>query len=234
MAEYLMGVDVGQANDYTAIVVAERRIGTRILEPPRSATGYGDQEPREAEENSFDVVHLERLRDLSYSQQIDLIAERFRELLGYATARDGDRVIFENHVTLLVDATGVGKPILDALRKAELRPVGVMITAGETVNHGDGVYRVPKRILVSHLQVVLQSGRLKIARDLPLSAVLVKEFKGFRVQITLSGHAKFGNDVGAWREADHDDLVLATSLCTWWGESRKRMSNEALMTLAGW
>jgi hypothetical protein len=24
----------------------------------------------------------------------------------------------------------------------------------------------------------------------------------------------------AWRERDHDDLVLATALCTWWWEHR--------------
>jgi len=37
----------------------------------------------------------------------------------------------------------------------------------------------------------------------------------FSSKINLeTGHESFM----AWREQDHDDLLLALSLCTWWGE----------------
>jgi hypothetical protein len=66
---------------------------------------------------------------------------------------------------------------------------------------------------VSAVQVLLQSGRLKIAKELPDAEVLVTELLNFQVRITNSA-----NDIyGAWREGTHDDLVLAVALACWWG-----------------
>jgi hypothetical protein len=73
---------------------------------------------------------------------------------------------------------------------------------------------VPKKELVSVLQVLLQSKRLQVARALPMAAVLVKELECFRVKFTPSANETFE----AWRERDHDDLVLAAALAAWVGE----------------
>lgn len=40
------------------------------------------------------------------------------------------------------------------------------------------------------------------------------ELEAFRVKVTASANETFG----AWRERDHDDLVLATALAAWAGE----------------
>jgi hypothetical protein len=60
---------------------------------------------------------------------------------------------------LLVDATGVGAPVVDMLRRAPLdSPVmGVTITGGNHAVRRDG-WRVAKRDLVTCLQVVLEVG----------------------------------------------------------------------------
>jgi hypothetical protein len=42
----------------------------------------------------------------------------------------------------------------------------------------------------------------------------VKELESFRVKITASAHETFE----AWRERDHDDLVLAVALAAWVGQ----------------
>ena len=78
---------------------------------------------------------------------------------------------------------------------------------------------MPKRGLVAALQVALQAKRLVIAEELPLAGLLLKELSGFRVKIDLAGHASFGYDGGSWREADHDDLVLATAMGVWTREA---------------
>jgi hypothetical protein len=44
----------------------------------------------------------------------------------------------------------------------------VFIHGGEAVTRGGDVHRVPKRVLVSTLQVLLQTGRLKFAEGLLL------------------------------------------------------------------
>ena len=64
-------------------------------------------------------------------------------------------------------------------------------------------------------QVLLQSGRLKVAESLPLAPTLVSELLNFRVKIgPLTAHDSYG----AWREGQHDDLVLALACAAWYGE----------------
>ena len=63
------------------------------------------------------------------------------------------------------------------------------------------------------LQALLSSGRLKIAAELPLAEVLKRELLHFKVKITVAGNETFE----AWRERDHDDLVLALALALYVG-----------------
>jgi hypothetical protein len=72
---------------------------------------------------------------------------------------------------------------------------------------------VAKRDLVGAVQVPLRDRRLKIAEGLPLAAVLAEELSAFRVKVTVAGNETFE----AWRERDHDDLVLAVALALWAG-----------------
>jgi hypothetical protein len=130
-------------------------------------------------------------------------------------------------VKLIVDETGVGRPVTDMLRKAGLKPIPVTITAGHRVIFEHG-YRVPKRDLVSAVQVVLQSKRLKIASSLPLANVLTDELLNFKVNINERGHDSYGagDDTLSWRERDHDDTVLATALAVWYGERTSRLTKN--------
>ena len=61
---------------------------------------------------------------------------------------------------LAVDGTGVGRPVVDLLRRAGLGcpMLPVMITGGDAEGHSDGYYKVPKRDLIVGLQVLLQAG----------------------------------------------------------------------------
>ncbi|MGZ4358024.1 MAG: hypothetical protein ACXVRU_14570 [Gaiellaceae bacterium] len=70
---------------------------------------------------------------------------------------------------------------------------------------------LPKRDVASTIAVLLQTGRLRIARDLKESETLLRELLSFRVKISLTGHDTYE----AWREQEHDDLVLAVGLAAW-------------------
>src|SRR5687767_6312437 len=85
-------------------------------------------------------------------------------------------------------------------------------------------WHVPKRDLVSNLQVLLQSERLKIAGDLPEAAALLRELRSFRVTISTAGNDTYA----AWRENDHDDMVLAVALACWQGEHVKNLQARVL------
>jgi hypothetical protein len=96
--------------------------------------------------------------------------------------------------------------VRDARLPARLLPV--LITSGHTMSHPDGCTHLPKKELASVLQVLLQTGRLKVARSLPLAGVLEKDLASFKSTVTTTGKDAVEN----WREREHDDLVLAVAL----------------------
>jgi hypothetical protein len=128
--------------------------------------------------------------------------------------RAPSRRALSRHTRLVVDATGVGRPVVDLLRAARLDPLPVVITGGDTESHEDGFWRVPKRDLVSRLQVVLQAKRITFAEGMRDVQILVQELLNFQVKITTNAHDTYG----AWREGTHDDYVLAVAIAVWAGE----------------
>jgi hypothetical protein len=92
--------------------------------------------------------------------------------------------------------------------------VPVIITSGQAVTWQTDGWHLAKVHLVGALQVVLQQQRLKVAA-LPERETLQRELRQFRVKVS----AATGNETfEAWRERDHDDLVLAVALPCWLGE----------------
>jgi len=154
-------------------------------------------------EASYHVRHLERVRGIPYPVIVGKVAEIMRS------------PALKDEASLVVDQTGVGAPIVDLFNQAGLNPVGVMIHGWAAVSHEGSTWHVPKRDLVAVLQVLFQTGRLKISSKLPLAEVLQNELLNFKVKIDpVTAHDSYS----AWREQEHDDLTLATSLAAWWGE----------------
>jgi len=195
---FYIGLDLGQAQDYTAIAVVEKK-----------------ELPKPAE---YHVRHLERPK---LGTPYPAIVDRVKQLMASSS--------LQNKTALVVDATGVGAPVVDMFRKAGLRPVAITITGGNSVGSGDGGYHVPKRDLVTTLQVLFQTGRLKVAAGLPEARTLVEELLNFKVKINVkTAHDSYE----AWREGIHDDLVLAVALACWYGERHKKMT--PVPKPAGW
>ncbi len=88
---------------------------------------------------------------------------------------------------LVVDAGGPGRPVVDAMRVAGLKPIAVSITAGKRSRRANGMDYVPKRELVRGLVTAFETGRLKIAKGLPLAGVLMGELRAFQVKVTAKG-----------------------------------------------
>lgn len=153
----------------------------------------------------FQMRHIERPR---LGTPYPAIVARVKELT--ETAPLAGRCV------VVVDATGVGAPVVDLLRMAGLRLVPVTITGGDQATRdGAGGWRVPKRDLVFALLTALQTGRLLIADGLPLAPVLVNELLSFKVKIDpATAHDSYA----AWREGAHDDLVLSAALAIWYAK----------------
>ncbi|HKO19921.1 MAG TPA: hypothetical protein VJU82_13640 [Acidobacteriaceae bacterium] len=115
-------------------------------------------------------------------------------------------------VRLVIDQTGVGRPVVDLFRRAGLNPMGVTITAGDgETRTPEGDYRVAKLLLVSRLLAALHEGSLRIAKGLAEARTLAFELQDFRATVMQSGYTRFGS-----REGQHDDLVLAVAMGAWY------------------
>jgi hypothetical protein len=188
-----IGLDLGQAKDYSALA---------IIECIRTVTYGGGKD----EITALNCIHLQRWQ-LRTGYPV-IVADVVKMINSLDPALSP-----EARPLLAVDATGVGAPVVDLFKrepiKAQLKPI--QIVGGANVSSEFGMTRVPKRDLVSCVQVALQNRTLKIASRLPDADVLARELQNFTVKITDAA-----NDVyGAWREGTHDDLVLAVALALW-------------------
>jgi Terminase RNaseH-like domain len=192
---HYIGLDLGQSQDFTAVSVLA---GTFTDD---------DQKP------TYQCVHLERFAlGTSYP---DIV--RAMVTLTERPELCGDW-------QLVVDATGVGRPVVDLLREAfgtlRRRVHPVSITGGGKVSASAYGLCVPKRDLVLTLKVLLESGRLEFAGKWPETADLIRETLAFQVKITNAANDTYG----AWREGTHDDLVLSVALAAWYAERKARRS----------
>src|SRR5215469_9533531 len=145
----------------------------------------------------FQVGHLERM---PLGTPYPGIVAHVGRLLGKLPAR----------TELVIDITGVGKPVFEMFTYSGISPLGVFITAGTAETRDGAICGVPKLTLVSRLQALLHEGRLKIQKELPEAETLVRELQEFRVEFTPVGHLTFSA-----RSGKHDDLVLALALAVW-------------------
>lgn len=197
----MLGLDLGQSNDYTALVIIEARGTMRTVTWEGEMFGFPKPEQLSFETlpvSGLDVRHIERFRLGTTYQEIALkIGQRMR---GIPTPR-----------SLIVDRTGVGVGVAEMM--SHLNPIGATITAGgHATITSPNLVSVPKRDLVAGLQVALQNGILRIAKKLPNASLLTNELTTFRAKVTAAGRDTYES----WREADHDDLVLAAALSVWW------------------
>ncbi len=199
---FYIGLDLGQSNDYTALAVVEKVEGD---------LGGGDPD--------LHLRHLERypLRTPypDMVAQVAALVEDPQLTKTYLDRRLGRRMLDEPD--LLVDATGVGRPVVDLFRERGLKYKAITITGGNKVTAASGGYGVPKRDLIGALEVPFHSGRLKVAAGLYLWETLRSELQTFRRKVSLTTGV---DTYEHWRESDHDDLVLAAALACW-GAARK-------------
>jgi hypothetical protein len=109
---------------------------------------------------------------------------------------------------VVVDATGVGTPVVELMRAARFgcRIVAVTITAGQRETSDGSGYHVPKQDLMTGLRIGFEQRKVDVAAGSPGSAALARELLDMRVR-----GEKFGAAPGK-----HDDLVFAVALGWWW------------------
>jgi hypothetical protein len=195
---FIAGLDLGQVNDPTALAILERPRIHNLSDPPP-------------------VYAARFLHRFPLGSSYPAIVAGLQEILTHPELNQCE-------VFLAVDKTGVGAPICDMVRPIFPHLAAISITAGEQASAGPTGFCVPKRLLAATVQQLLQTRRLLVAQSLPQAQQLKSELQNFKVKINLAtGNESFE----AWREKDHDDLVLAVAMAAWLGEQIAIAEREA-------
>ena len=206
---YYLGLDLGQMQDYTALTILQRIPAPAPPQSPAPAIRGLGSPPRPtppAQALGYHLRHAERLP----------LGTPYTEIAARVASVQKTPPLASARVAVVVDTTGVGLPVFEMLRKEGVQNlVGVTIHSGDATSRDGAIWRVPKRALVSNLQVLFQSERLKVAEGLEHGPVLRHELQSFKAKINLAtGHDSYE----AWREGDHDDLVLSLAMGAWYAE----------------
>ena len=224
---YSVGVDLGQANDPSAIAVLER-----VVVPPQTAlfSPVGEHPGNRLVEGDvvFDLVYLKRPR---LGTAYDVIARRVADLICELEPQGAFGEL--GQVTLSVDGTGVGRAVVDlldsefkrrgatskAVPKVDFRRVSVTGSQGtlKRPTRTDGYWSVPKKDLVFPAVAAFQQGKIRIGKVKDRDA-LVNELKNYKRTTNI---ATGGMQFEPWRESDHDDLLFAVCLALWGWQTRK-------------
>ncbi len=140
-----LGLDLGQARDYSAIAIAERRV---------ELTGTHDP-----------VTFLQHTRTRVLISHLERIPLRtpYPDVVARVRA-----IVQQFHppgkLQVVMDATGVGAAVRDMLTRANLGVplIAVTLTGGERVNVSYGAYHVPRQDLLANLRVLLEKRMLAI------------------------------------------------------------------------
>jgi hypothetical protein len=111
---------------------------------------------------------------------------------------------------------------------AGLRPVPITITGGHRVHSFGRTFCVPRNYLISTLQILLQTRRLKIAQADEFAPILERELISF----SLRRPAAADESPTSWRENEHDDLVFAVALPCFYFERLARRSTPAVRVVS--
>jgi hypothetical protein len=168
---YVMGLDLGQRSDYSALSLLE-------------ASGEG----------SATMCHCRFLRRWKLNTSYPAIAEDVRQLCQREP-------LINNRPSLCIDSTGVGLGVLDIFLELKPAInaciIPIQIHGGFEVVLARQGYNVPKRELVSAIQAALQTGRLQVSSKLSEASLLITELQNFRAEISETGRDTFEARAGA-------------------------------------
>ena len=191
-----IGIDIGQQRDPTAIALLEGSECQGIV--------------------SFECRFLQRLPlGTPYPAVARRVAEIRRNAIQTVRQRIADRTGYANpdiYISVYVDATGVGKPIVDLLAEHKVEVMPCYFTYGdrrtEDTSGLQARVTIGKAYLVARLQMLLQNRRRRLPRNHPEALALGQELLDYEIRVDQNANDRYG----AFRTGTHDDLVTALGL----------------------
>jgi hypothetical protein len=159
---YTLGVDFGQAQNHTALVLLAHE---PVADPV------------------YEVVHIQRFKlGTPWEEMVD----RIGAMLETAPLRGNTTVAGDAGG---VGAPVLDMLVKRLPRGTRLRRI--QTTRGTNVNDGTPKITVPKRDIVATTQILFQNHRIRIAASCPAAHDLVEELRSYTVTINADGHPTY-------------------------------------------
>ena len=184
---YWLSADLGQANDFTAIVgIRDKQLpivdGGRIVLGPRERT----------------IVYADRFRGVSYVDVVDHLI-RLRNAKPFAGKTD-----------LCVDASSLGRVVSDQLTDQNCPHLAIQMVAGQNWVRKGKYVNAAKSLIIESLSVMFASGDLTFAKDLPLRKEIEEDLASFQLTTTAAGNQIITQSRSA---SGHGDLGVSLAIC---------------------
>ena len=183
---FWLGVDLAQAQDFTALVVVKDEClplwhGSRQILGERMRT----------------IVFADRFNAISYPDVVShLIATMQREPLA-------------GRVELVIDATGLGRVVSDLLTEARINHLALQSVVGQNWRRDGRYVNVGKHLLLETLSVLFSSKGLRFAAGLELKPDIEAELETFRLETTRAGQSVITQGRAGHH---HGDLAVALAI----------------------
>jgi hypothetical protein len=215
---YVIGADVGDRRDPAAIGIHEMVARYKDMTLPDEV---------EWARLSTQIIHEYHLRLLERPELGTGYPALVERLASIASSPS-----IVNECICVVDATGVGEPIVQMLRdRLRIDRIPTRVVAIYATPSGSRVglvpplgYSVPKDNLVTVTSAVYDSGRIRIAEGLKHAAQLELEVEHFIPKTTNRGSQTFA----ASNDAIHDDLISMQMISLWYAETTLRRREIAI------
>jgi len=210
---YVLSVDLGQAQDYTAWALclavdrpnpeydAEMAVWSRTHRPP----GLQYNVPA-----TFADVHIVDLDRFDLDTPYPAIVGGIQEMVLQPEVQERD-------VIVAVDAGGPGRPVADTLAddvqglRGVQRVAPYQITSGHRHHRANRMWNLSRNLLFGEAKKLLSWQQLRVAPELDYAPTFIEELRNFRPKFTSAGNIVYGLQ----REGENDDLALA-AICGIW------------------
>jgi len=176
--EYSVGVDLGRSKSRTVIVCVQTKV-----------------------DNGEHVEHY--VNDVRVLPTSFDFREQIATIRGYRETNRLFRIWGIAHFA--VDASGVGAPISEELKRQHVRHTPVVITPGDSRNRSDGKLKVGRNRLFTILQKMLFTDNFFINPSLEYANQLRRELASVTQEFTDNGEISF-------KTGEQDDILFALML----------------------
>lgn len=191
-SRFQIAADLGQANDYTAIVAVKDQ-ALPIVDDGKVIIG-----PRERT-----IVWADRFKGVSYVSVVDYLI-RLR-----------NAPPFSGKSELAIDATAVGRVVADLMWEQNVDFHAVTMTAGQEWSRKGRYVSAGKTFMIENLAVLFAAGDLKFAHDLPLRTEIEQDLASFATSTTAAGNQIITQSRSG---GGHGDLGIALILAAFLGQ----------------